>query len=151
MSVLILIHVLSAIVGIGPTFFAHLLTKPNKNVGELRIAMNYMRLLEFFPKIGGSIAVLTGIALFLVGEYGPFTQLWLLGSLILYILIQIIVIGFITPPAKKVNEWLDQPENLELTGAPPEEIQTALVSIYRRFYLASSLGLLLFIFMILKP
>jgi hypothetical protein len=61
------------------------------------------------------------------------------------------VIGFITPPAKKVNEWLDLPENNELTGSPPEEIQTALVSIYRRCYLTSSLGLLLFIFMILKP
>jgi uncharacterized membrane protein SirB2 len=151
MNVLILIHVLSAIVGIGPTFFAHLLTRPNKNVDELRIAMKYMKLLEFFPKIGGSISVLTGIALFLLGEYGPFTQIWLLGSLILYILIQIIVIGFITPSAKKVIEWLDLPENHELTGSPPEEIQSALVSIYRLFYLASSLGLLLFIFMILKP
>ncbi|NQD65899.1 DUF2269 family protein [Bacillus haikouensis] len=151
MNVLILIHVLSAIVGIGPTFFAHLLTRPNKNVDELRIAMKYMKLLEFFPKIGGSISVLTGIALFLLGEYGAFTQIWLLGSLILYILIQIIVIGFITPSAKKVIEWLDLPENHELTGSPPEEIQSALVSIYRLFYLASSLGLLLFIFMILKP
>jgi uncharacterized membrane protein len=151
MKVLILIHVLSAIIGVGPTFFVHLLTRPDKDVDELRISMKYSRLLEFFPKIGGSIAVLTGIALFLLGEYGSFTQIWLLGSLILYILIQIIVIGFITPPTKKVNEWLGRPENLELTGAPPEEIQTALTSIHRRFYLASSLGVLLFIFMILKP
>ncbi|XXM72258.1 DUF2269 family protein [Lysinibacillus sphaericus] len=151
MKVLIMVHVLSAVIGVGPTFFAHLLTRPDKDVDELRIAMKYSRSLEFFPKTGGSIAVLTGIALFLLGDYGPFTQIWLLGSLILYILIQIIVIGLITPPTRKVNEWLGHPGNLHVTGAPPEEIQNALITIDRWFYLASALGVLLFIFMILKP
>ena len=151
MKLLLLLHVLSAIIGIGPTFFIHVLIRPNKTIEELQVTMKLMKGLELFPKIGGSIAVLSGFVLFWIGDYGTFTQIWLAGSLLLYIIIQILVIGLITPRTNRVNEWLILPENVKLTGAPPVEIQHHLVIIHRYFYLASSLGVLLFIFMILKP
>ncbi|MFC7786112.1 MULTISPECIES: DUF2269 family protein [unclassified Rossellomorea] len=151
MEWLILLHVLSAIIGVGPTFFAHVLTRPDKSVEQLKVTTELNRRLEYFPKIGGSIAVLTGFILFYKGDYGSFAQLWILGSVILYILIQIIVIGFITPLSKKISEWISLPENEHLTGAPPEEIQRHLVKVDRYFYMASTLGVLLFILMIMKP
>lgn len=151
MEWLILLHVLSAIIGVGPTFFAHVLTRPDKSIEQLKVTTELYKRLEYFPKIGGSIAVLTGFILFYTGDYGDFVQLWILGSVILYILIQIIVIGFISPVSKKINEWVSLPENEHLTGAPPEEIQRHLMTVDRYFYLASSFGILLFIFMIMKP
>ncbi|MCA1064305.1 DUF2269 family protein [Rossellomorea sp. AcN35-11] len=151
MDWLILSHVLSAIIGVGPTFFAHVLTRPDQTVEQLKVTTELNRRLEYFPKIGGSIAVLTGFILFFTGDYGHFTQLWILGSVILYILIQLIVIALITPASKKINKWVSLPEHEHLTGAPPEEIQRYIVIIQRYFYLASSLGVLLFILMILKP
>ena len=151
MDVLLLVHVLSAIIGIGPTFFAHVLTRPNMSVEQLKVTTVLYKRLELFPKIGGSIAVLTGFLLFYLGDYGSFTQVWIFGSIILYVLVQIIFIVFITPVYKNISAWITLPENEFLTGSPPEEIQRHMIIFNRYFYLASSLGVLLFIFMIMKP
>ncbi|BCB02238.1 DUF2269 family protein [Bacillus sp. KH172YL63] len=151
MKALVLVHVLSAIIGIGPTFFTHVLTRPSQNVEQLKVSMALYQRLEFFPKIGGSLALLTGFILFFAGDYGPFTQLWIAGSFTLYLLIQLSVFLLINPNAKKVSTWLTLPENEFLTGAPPEEIQRHLSLFNRYMYMTSALGVLLFICMILKP
>jgi uncharacterized membrane protein SirB2 len=151
MKFLVLLHVLSAIMGVGPTFFAHVLTRKKQTAEQLRHSLKMSAHLEKFPKIGGSIAVISGLILFFVGEYGAFTQVWLLGSLILYVLIQIIVIGFVTPQSNKLKNWLDAPENVAVTGDLTEEAQGYLNKVNSYFYLASALGVTLFIFMILKP
>ncbi|WP_409252734.1 DUF2269 family protein [Bacillus sp. SCS-153A] len=148
---LILLHVLSAIIGVGPTFFAHVLTRKKQTAEQLRHSLKMAGHLELFPKIGGSIAVITGLILYFAGEYGAFTQVWILGSLILYVIIQIIVIGFITPQSNKLKDWLHAPENAAVTGALSEEAQGFLNKMNGYFYLASALGVTLFIFMILKP
>jgi uncharacterized membrane protein len=105
MEWLILLHVLSAIIGVGPTFFAHVLTRPDKTIEQLKVTTELYKRLEYFPKIGGSIAMLSGFILFYTGDYGSFGELWILGSVLLYIFIQIIVIGFITPVSKKIHEF----------------------------------------------
>jgi len=150
MELLILIHVLSAIIGVGPTFFGHVLTRPSQTVEELRASYRFFKYLELFPKIGGTIAVLSGIVLYLIGNYGSFTQLWLIGSLVLYILIQIIVIGFITPKQKIIANWLNDEKNKEVEMLDLE-ILVAQKQVNTRFYFASALGVTLFIFMIIKP
>jgi uncharacterized membrane protein len=147
---LILIHVLSAIIGVGPTFFSHVLFRKNQTVKELKSSLALGKHLEKFPKIGGTIAVLTGILLISLNDYGSFTKLWLVGSLVIYICIQIIVIGFGAPASKKLVQWVFNPENDHHEEMPQEQKET-LTKVSNIFYLASSLGVLLFVFMILKP
>jgi hypothetical protein len=106
--------------------------------------------LEAFPKIGGSIAVLTGLLLIWIGDYGSFAQLWLAGSLVLYILIQVLVIGIITPNQKKLVGWVLDPAN-EQAQDMPQEHRSLLGKVSTLYYCASTLGVLLFIFMIMKP
>lgn len=150
MKLLILIHVLSSIIGVGPTFFGHVLTRSNQTVEELRSSYQYFKYLERFPKIGGSIAVISGLLLFFLGNYGSFTQLWIIGSFILYILIQIVIIGFITPKQNRISKWLFDERNkgIEILDM---EIYIAQKQVNRYFYFASFMGVLLFILMILKP
>ncbi|MFI8576332.1 DUF2269 family protein [Rossellomorea aquimaris] len=112
MEWLILLHVLSAIIGVGPTFFAHVLTRPDKTIEQLKVTTELNKRLEYFPKIGGSIALLTGFILFYTGDYGSFAQLWILGSVLLYVFIQLIVIGFITPVSKKITFYFYDHEAL---------------------------------------
>ncbi|KAA0547633.1 DUF2269 family protein [Bacillus sp. BGMRC 2118] len=151
LKVLVLIHVLSAIIGVGPTFFGHVLYRKNQTAVDLRHSMKLSNLLNFFPKIGGTLAVITGIILVIVGNYGSFfSTLWLIGSLVLYILIQIVVIAIIDPKAKKLSTWLFADENEAVTELPVEQ-RNELLSINKLTYLASTLGTLLFIFMIWKP
>jgi uncharacterized membrane protein len=76
-----LVHVLSAIIGIGPTYAFLVVLRKNQSVQELRSSLKMGIILELFLKILGSLAVVTGLVLFFVGDYGQFTQLWLIGSL----------------------------------------------------------------------
>jgi uncharacterized membrane protein len=150
MKWLVLIHVLSAIIGVGPTFFGHVLVRSNQTLEQLRHSMKLARLLDFFPKIGGTIAVISGILLITLNDYGSYTQIWLLGSLILYVLIQIVVIGFVAPANKRVAQWVFDAKNLSKMELP-EEQRVNLSRANAMLYAASVMGVLLFVFMIVKP
>ncbi|TXK74528.1 DUF2269 family protein [Paenibacillus sp. N3.4] len=150
MKWLMLIHVLSAIIGVGPTFFGHVLVRNNQTLEQLRHSMKLARMLDFFPKIGGSIAVLSGILLITLNNYGSYTQLWLLGSLILYVLIQIVVIGFVAPAQKRVAQWVFDETNLSKIELPQEQ-RANLTRANAMLYAASAMGVVLFVFMIIKP
>ncbi|TFB22838.1 DUF2269 family protein [Filobacillus milosensis] len=147
---LVLIHILSAIIGVGPTFFAHVLFRKEQSISELRSSLSMFKKLEIFPKIGGTLAVITGIILYFIGEWGAFTQLWLLGTLILYILIQILIIAFIGPKSKKLRLYLSDPTTGRL-DVLPSEYKKMFYQANRLFWLASTMGVLIFILMILKP
>ncbi len=150
MKILVLIHVLSAIIGIGPTYFAHMLLRKNQDAVTLRHSMAMSQMLNFFPKIGGTIAVLTGILLVILGNYGSFLNLWLIGSLVLYIIIQIVVIGVIEPKSKRLAAWVFDEKNKDAVDLPQEQ-NLLLSKISNQFYIATALGTLLFILMIWKP
>jgi uncharacterized membrane protein len=150
MQLLILIHVLSAIIGIGPTFFSHVLLRKNQSLEELRASLKLAHRLELFPKIGGSIALLTGLLLVIIGNYGTFQQLWIIGSLVAYALIQIIVIAFIAPRQKKLSGWaLDIANRNEKTF--PDEQRSLFVKVSNMYYAPTAIGVILFILMIIKP
>ncbi|WP_274365964.1 DUF2269 family protein [Paenibacillus thermotolerans] len=150
MKWLVLIHVLSAIIGVGPTFFSHILLREKQSLSELKHSLSLMKKLEFFPKIGGSLAVLTGLALILLNNYGTFLQTWLIGSLILYILIQIVAAGLLPPRVKKIAAIVEQHDgSAELQDNAEFRRNWSFVN--RWMYVATGLGTILFIFMIVKP
>jgi hypothetical protein len=150
LKLLVLLHILSAIIGVGPTFFGHVILRRKQSLDELRSSLRVGRRLEPFPKIGGSIAVLSGLLLIWLGDYGSFMQLWLFGSLILYIIIQIVAIGYAVPMQKKLAKWVLDPANQQVKELPNEQRNT-LVKASNFYYLASAGGVILFIFMIMKP
>ena len=150
LKAVIFIHVISAIIGVGPTFFSHVLIRRTQSPEQLRHSMKVGAMLEFFPKIGGTIAVLSGLALIFMNDYGTFLQLWLIGSLVLYVLIQIIVVGFGSPLGKRLAAWVHNPDNANATVLPQEQRQL-LTKYSNTMYVASALGFLLFVFMIVKP
>lgn len=149
MKWLVFVHVLSAIIGVGPTFFGHVLIRKNQTLDQLRHSLKLSMWLDFFPKIGGSLAVISGILLIVLNDYGSFMQLWLIGSLVLYVLIQVVVIGFLAPTQKRLARWVFDPENVSKVVLPPEQRAT-LARANSMLYSASILGVVLFFFMIVK-
>lgn len=150
MQVLVVVHVLSALIGIGPTFFGHVLLRKNQTVPEYRTSLAMSKRIEAFPKTGGPIAVLSGIALVVAGDYGSYAQTWLVGALVLFVAIQVLTAVAVYPAMKRVGGWLNDPLNQSATALPPEirrKIEQASVGMYA----ASTLGVLLFILMIVKP
>ncbi|WP_313996626.1 DUF2269 family protein [uncultured Paenibacillus sp.] len=149
MKWLVLIHILTAIIGVGPTFFGHVLVRKNQSVGDLKQSLKLSKMLEFFPKIGGSIAVLTGLLLVILYDY-TFSSFWIYASLILYVLIQVVVIGIVAPQTKKLNAWSSQ-TSLSDSEALPAETASILKKSETFYTVASAMGVLLFALMILKP
>jgi len=149
MIYLIVIHVLSAIIGVGPTFFSHALLRKNQSMEDLRSSLRLNHRLEVFPKIGGTLALLTGIILVLIGNYGGFAQIWIIGSLVVYAIIQIIVIGIIVPRQKKLESWVLDDANRSVNTLPDEQ-NKLFTTISNLYYAPTTLGVLLFIFMIVK-
>jgi uncharacterized membrane protein len=148
-NLLVLIHVLTAVIGIGPTFFGHVLLRKGQSYGQLRNSVGLIPLLEKFPKILGSLAVVSGIALAWAGDYG-FKHLWIYGSLAVYVLVQIIVIGFMAPAARKlvvkVMSSQDAPEQ-----RISDDISSEVDKVNRINYVATCLGVVLFLLMFFKP
>ncbi|WP_010097334.1 DUF2269 family protein [Ornithinibacillus scapharcae] len=149
MKYLVLIHVLSAVIGVGPTYFGHIFLRKGQTIGELKQSLKLSKKLEYFPKIGGSIAVLSGIALVLMSNLS-FTELWIITSIILYVGIQVIVVGIVAPVLKELLLFLQEntaPDHERLPTKP----SATLLKANRLYYLATGMGTMIFILMILKP
>ncbi|WP_249864634.1 DUF2269 family protein [Paenibacillus konkukensis] len=149
MNWLVLLHVLSAIIGIGPTYFSHVLYRRRQSVAELKQSIRLNKMLDFFPVAGGSVAIVTGIALVALSKL-HFLDLWIAGSLVIYILIQYIIVAQVIPERRRLREALADPalRDRDMLSA---ELQQQVASINKRLYAATLLGLLLFAAMIVKP
>jgi hypothetical protein len=150
MKWLVLVHVLSAIIGIGPTYAFLIIFRKNQSAPELKFSLKMGKILELFPKILGSLAVVTGLTLFFVGEYGAFTQLWLVGSLALFVIVQVIVIAIAPRWINSLTKWVEDPANQTFQALPSPQA-SQLSKALNSSRLASFIGLVLLIFMILKP
>ncbi|MFC5532024.1 DUF2269 family protein [Cohnella yongneupensis] len=149
LNVLVAIHVISAIVGIGPAFFSHVLLRKGQTLNQLRNSLQLVKKLELFPKILGSLAVVSGLLLAWLGDYG-FDQLWIYGSIALYVIIQIVVIGFMAPAgARAAAQAFASTDDSE---KPANDVLSAAVSKVNAInYIATTLGIILFLFMFFKP
>ncbi|UUZ97479.1 DUF2269 domain-containing protein [Paenibacillus sp. P25] len=147
---LVMIHVLSAVLGLGPAYAFPWMLRKASTVDEMKRNLLQVAYLEAFPKIFGTLAILSGLALFFLGSYGPFVQVWILGSLAVYVAIEILVIGFLNPATQKLLKLIGEP-----AAAAAEQPSAMLSSLYarvRNLHLWSGvLGLLIFILMIAKP
>ncbi len=150
LKLLVAVHVLSAIVGIGPTFVMHLFLRGNQTAAQLRQSLDGMAIVERFPKVGGPLAVLSGILLVALYRYGSFGQLWLVGSLALFILVQIVVVGVAGRQLKPVMDWRRNAGGQSETVVPLQ-VEDALRRVGGTMWLAHGLALALFLLMILKP
>jgi len=149
-SLLVTIHVLSAVIGIGPTYFFPALFRPALSPPELRGALTIGQRLARYPQVGGTLALLSGIGLVFASDTRLFGQTWIWGTLVLFALIQGIVMGVGLPATKKLGRWLSDPGNSDAKALPPE-----VNAHYQRLRMAHSvaavLGTVLFALMILKP
>lgn len=151
MMVLVFIHVMSAVLGLGPAYAFPLLLRTPSTLGEMEHNLGQVARLELFPKIFGTVAILSGLALFWLGSYGPFQQLWILGTLAVYVLIEVLVVGFMNPAASKLHREVKQLKESGPSGVP-DQGQLRLYGRVRSLHSWSCLlGLVIFLLMIVKP
>lgn len=149
MTFLVLIHAMAAVLGVGPTFFIHAVFRKRQNVGQLRNSLAFAGMMELFPKIGGTLAVLTGIVLVILSDW-KFSHLWITGSLVLYVLIQIVAVGMAAPLVKRLAQWMKETK-LEDGQELPAEQSGLVVRANGLYWLTTIMGASLFILMFWKP
>lgn len=146
---LVLLHVLSSIIGIGPTYFIHVLYRKRQSVGELKQSLRLSAVLELFPKIGGTIAVISGIVLVTMSSI-RFLDLWIIGSLLLYVWIQMMVFMVVSPKQMRLRDMLEETSlrDQDMLSVP---LQQQVASINRMLLFIALWSILLFVLMFLKP
>ncbi|WP_135555297.1 DUF2269 family protein [Paenibacillus cymbidii] len=145
MGWLVTIHVLSAVLGIGPTYFGHILLRKNQSREQLLDSLALFGRLNYFPKIGGTLAVVSGILLVALSDW-QFSELWILASLGLYVVIQIMVVGVLGRMMNRLAQSLSAVSNVVQADS-----LTLLSQANRVYYTVSALGLVLILLMVVKP
>jgi uncharacterized membrane protein len=145
-SILLLIHVLAAIIGIGATFAFPVISNVPKNLSQLKLILGLMKKLELYPKIGGVLLIVTGLIMgFLTPAY--FKEVWFTGSIALYIIIEILIYGVIGPKMKKVVPIVMAADGENI----PDEYNTVAKATAPIHMVASLLAVVIIVFMSAKP
>jgi uncharacterized membrane protein len=146
LGILLVLHVLAAIVGIGPAFVLPVLGKSAKSGSQLRFVFGLIKKVNNFPKIGGITLLVTGILLMIVSKIG-FSLMWLNLSLLLFVIIEVIIIGFVEPRMKKVAQLVMSSEG--------DDIPSGFIDSMKRIAplegTVQILTILIIILMVVKP
>ncbi|MGJ7910066.1 DUF2269 family protein [Neobacillus sp. LXY-1] len=150
MEWLVLLHVVSAVVGLGPAYAFPLILKKEQSLVEVKRLTDLVNRLEILPKIFGMLTLITGVLLVWFGDYGTFLTLWIAGALILFLLAEVVIIGLLTPAAKKLSNMVAQLMDQGKTESDP--ITIGLLTKVRNFHITSCVMVLVIIaLMVLKP
>ena len=145
-SILLLIHVLSAIIGLGVTFAFPVIANSAKNLSQLKHTLGLMKRLEKFPQIGGVFLLVTGL---IMGIITPtyFTKVWFVGSIVLYLLIEGLIYFVIGPKMKKVVPLVMSAEGEKI----PEEYEVVAKSTAPIHLFTIIGGIMIIVLMSAKP
>jgi uncharacterized membrane protein len=143
---LVLIHVLSAIVGLGPGFIMIYVVTRAKTMTELRHAYLIRNRLHIFVMIGGTLLLLTGLTMGTMNPY-LFHAGWYVTSLTLFL----IALGFgpivLSPRSKPIKALL---KNYIGDNIPTEYYKLAKkLFFYER--IENVIFLIIIVLMVLKP
>lgn len=83
-KLLVMIHIISAIIGLGPGFIMTYIVTKADNMTELRHAYWLRKRIHLFVMVGGTTLVFTGLWMGMINPY-LFKQGWYVVSLILYL------------------------------------------------------------------
>ncbi len=106
-NIILLIHVFSAILGLGPGFVMIYIVTKASTMSELRHAYLIRNRLHIFVMVGGTLLLLSGLAMGLINTY-LFRMGWFVTSLILFL----VALGFgpivLSPLSKPIKTLLHQ-------------------------------------------
>ncbi|WP_349305455.1 DUF2269 family protein [Bacillus sp. FJAT-50079] len=145
-KILVFIHILSAILGMGPGFILSLIAKSAKTMTELRNAYVIKNRLHLFVMIGGLLLITTGL---LMGAINPilFRMGWYVVSLLLFLIGLAMGPLLFAPLSKPIKELLKTHQG--------DEIPDQYFRLSKKLDLYENIGngifLVIIILMILKP
>ncbi|MEH7494365.1 DUF2269 family protein [Neobacillus niacini] len=143
---IVVIHIFSAIMGMGPGFILTTVVKSGKNMTELRHSYAVRHKLHIFVMVGGTLVLITGL---IMGSMNPslFRMGWYVISLVLFLAALAIGPLVLSPRSKPVKALLASHKGEEI----PEEYYRLSKILFRYEYLENAIFIVIIALMILKP
>ncbi len=145
-SFLLLVHVFSAILGLGPGFVMIYIVTRATTMTELRHAYLIRNRIHVFVMVGGTLLLLTGIAMGSIHTY-LFQAGWYITSLVLFVVALTFGPVVLSPRSKPIKALLKTHQG--------EEIPEAYYQMAKRLFFFERIENLIFltiiVLMILKP
>lgn len=145
-DILVVIHVLSAILGLGPGFVMIYIVTKSTTMTELRHSYIIRNRIHIFVMIGGTLLLLTGIMMGVLKPY-LFNQFWFTGSLLLFLIALAAGPVVLSPRSKPIKQLLKEYDG-EKIPAQYYELANKLF-FYER--ITNVIFLIIIILMITKP
>jgi uncharacterized membrane protein len=143
---LVLVHVLSAILGLGPGFIMIYVVTRAKTMTELRHAYLIRNRLHIFVMIGGTLLLITGLAMGTMNPY-LFHAGWYVTSLTLFLIALAFGPVVLSPRSKPIKAFL---KNHHDDNIPSEYYKMAgKLFFYER--IENLIFLVIIVLMVLKP
>ena len=143
---LVLIHVLSAIVGLGPGFMMIYIVTGGKTMAELKHAYLIRNRLHIFVMVGGSLLLLTGLAMGTMNPY-LFHAGWYVTSLTLFL----VALGFgpivLSPRSRPIKKLLKTHSGDNI----PDEYYLLAKRLFFFERIENVIFLIIIVLMVLKP
>lgn len=140
------IHVISAILGIGPGFFLTQVATTAKTMTELRHAYTIRRRLHLFVMIGGILLLVTGLIMGAIRPY-LFVTGWYVVSILLYFIALAFGPFVLKPLSKPIYALLLEHEGEDV---PPTYTKRA-KKLFRYERLINVIFIVIILLMIIKP
>ncbi|PAE41470.1 DUF2269 family protein [Bacillus sp. 7884-1] len=145
-KVIVVIHIFSAIMGMGPGFILTTVVKSGKTMTELRHSYAVRHKLHIFVMVGGMLLLITGL---IMGFMNPslFRMGWYVTSLVLFLAALASGPILLSPSSKPVKALLASHQGEEI----PEEYYRLSKILFRYEHLANFIFIIIIALMILKP
>ncbi|MBX2931410.1 MAG: DUF2269 family protein [Chitinophagaceae bacterium] len=143
---LVLIHVLSAILGMGPGFIMIYVVTKATNMTELRHAYLIRNRLHVFVMVGGTLLLLSGLAMGLINTI-LFSAKWYVISLVLFIIALAFGPIILSPLAKPIKQLLKNNAQEKI----PEEYYPLAKKLFFYERIENIIFITIIVLMILKP
>lgn len=143
---IVVLHIFSAIMGMGPGFILTTVVKSGKNMTELRHSYAVRHKLHIFVMVGGTLLLITGL---IMGFMNPslFRMGWYVTSLVLFLAALAIGPLVLSPRSKPVKALLASHKGEEI----PEEYYRLSRILFRYEHLENAIFIVIIALMILKP
>lgn len=112
-DLLVIIHVFSAIVGLGPGFIMVYIVTRATTMTELRHAYMIRTRIHVFVMVGGTLLLITGLWMGALRPY-LFQQIWYIASLLLFLIALAIGPIVLSPKAKPIKQMLVKIEDEQI-------------------------------------
>lgn len=145
-DVLLLIHIFSAILGLGPGFVMIYIVTNAKTLPQLKHAYVIRRRIHVFVMVGGTLLLVTGLWMGYLNPY-LFKQTWYIVSFLLYMAALGAGPFILSPKTKPIKKMLAETDGEEI----PEAYEPLANNLFFYERATNVLFLIIIVLMVIKP